>query len=147
MKKNRILLLLLLSLLFAGFTPQIKAQEKLAIFQIFDKYGREDGVTTLEASEGLMKEYNITLFKSIIFEDGTKALPSIRTAIEKDKKNAAKIKEEYANGLLMSGYYRLSSTASGLNRYLILKVGKHNSITLLYIEGKISPEKLVELLK
>jgi hypothetical protein len=49
--------------------------------------------------------------------------------------------------LLVSGYYRLKTQDPAMNRYLIFKVGKSNKVTLLYIEGRLTPEELVELLK
>jgi hypothetical protein len=47
----------------------------------------------------------------------------------------------------MSGYYKLLSEKPKLNRYLIFKVGKENKTTLIYVEGELTPEELVELLK
>ena len=123
------------------------AQNQPAVISIFDKYGSSKGVTLLEISEELMKDYQIKHFKSIIFENGNTALPEIRRAITKDKIGAKRIKESIQDGLLMSGYYRLKTEEANMNRYLIFKVGKNNKTTLIYIEGKLSPEELVELLK
>jgi hypothetical protein len=94
-----------------------------------------------------MKEYKIKTFKSIIFENGTRALPEIRKAIKIDKVGALHIKESNTDGLLMSGYYQLLSNKTKLNRYLIFKVGKEKKTTLIYVEGELTPEELVELLK
>lgn len=151
--KNRISLYkivtlsLLISLFGVFITQQSFAQSQPAVTAIFDKYGSSKGVTLLEISEELMKDYQIKHFKSIIFENGNNALPEIRKAIEKDKIGAKRIKESIQNGLLMSGYYRLKTEETNMNRYLIFKVGKNNKTTLLYIEGKLSPEELIELLK
>ncbi|MDL2325670.1 DUF6108 family protein, partial [Bacteroidales bacterium OttesenSCG-928-A14] len=117
------------------------------ILKIFDKYGNKQGVTMLEISDDLMKNYHVRIFKSIIFEDGRKALTDIRKAIDIDKVNAKKIKESKQDGLLISGYYRLKTENDNLNRYLIFKIGKNNRTTLVYIEGELTPEELVELLK
>jgi hypothetical protein len=137
----------LLVFLFGVFARQGFAQSQPAVTMIFDKYGSSKGVTLLEISEELMKDYQIKHFKSIIFENGTNALPEIRKAIEKDKVGAKRIKESIQDGLLMSGYYRLKTEETNMNRYLIFKVGKNNKTTLIYIEGKLSPEQLVELLQ
>ena len=148
-RKNRLILmfLLLAGFVFSANFQTLSAQNQLEIFSIFDKYGNKQGVTRLEASAAVMKDYEITQFKSIIFDDGTSALPEIRKCIEKDKQGAAKIKEEIKDGKVVNGYYRLKNLQPQINRYLIFKVGAQNKVTLLYIEGKITPEGLVELLK
>lgn len=126
---------------------QCRAGKDPEILKIFDKYGNKQGVTMLEISDDLMKNYHVRIFKSIIFEDGRKALTDIRKAIDIDKVNAKKIKESKQDGLLISGYYRLKTENDNLNRYLIFKIGKNNRTTLVYIEGELTPEELVELLK
>ena len=148
-RKNRLILmfLLLAGFVFSANLQTLSAQNQLEIFNIFDKYGNKKGVTHLEASAAVMKDYEITQFKSIIFDDGTSVLPEIRKCIEKDKQGAAKIKEETKDGKVVNGYYRLKNLQPQINRYLIFKVGAQNKVTLLYIEGKITPEGLVELLK
>ena len=138
--KHKTLVILFLACL--SFSTQ--AQE---IVSIFKKYGNAQGVTMLEASRELMKEYKIKTFKSIIFDNGSKALPEIRKAITTDKEGALHIKESIKDGLLMSGYYQLLSEKTKLNRYLIFKVSAGNKTTLIYVEGELSPDELVELLK
>ena len=133
---------------FLGICSQQSfAQTQPAVTVIFERYGSSQGVTLLEISDDLMKDYQIKHFRSIIFKDATYILPEIRKAIEKDKKDAKRIKESVQDGLLMSGYYRLKVEIPNMNRYLIFKVGRNNKTTLIYIEGKLSPEELVELLK
>ncbi|MDR0368035.1 MAG: hypothetical protein LBH82_02710 [Bacteroidales bacterium] len=131
---------------FAGILQGF-SQSQPAVNAIFEKYGSSKGVTLLEISEELMKDYQIKHFKSIIFDNGTAALSEIRKAIEKDKADAKRMKESVRDGLLTSGYYRLKTEETGMNRYLIFKIGKNNKTTLIYIEGKLSPEQLIELLK
>jgi len=144
---HKVSVAVLLVVLLGVFARQGFAQSQPAVTAIFEKYGSSQGVTLLEISEELMKDYQIKHFKSIIFKDGSKALTEIRNAIEKDKKEAKRIKESIENGLLMSGYYRLKTELPNMNRYLIFKVGKNMKTTLIYIEGELSPEELVELLK
>ncbi|MDR1346673.1 MAG: DUF6108 family protein [Bacteroidales bacterium] len=146
-RKVSIALLFSITLLCCGGGQSLLAQANPAVFQIFEKYSKQKKVTLLEVSEELMAEYRIKQFKSIIFEDGTLALPEIRRCIEQDKQDAKKLKEATADGLVVSGYYRLKTVDPAMNRYLIFKVGKKNKVTLLYIEGRLTPEELVELLK
>ena len=140
-KSNAILFMLLL---FLSMSLSTQAQ---AVLSIFKKYGYEQGVTMIQASRSLMKDYKIRSFKSIAFDDGTCVLPEIRRAIKKDIEGALCIKESFKNGLLTSGYYQLVSEKPKLNRYLIFKIGEKNKTTLIYIEGELTADDLVELLK
>ena len=144
--KNRHKTLVILFLILANFGVSFSTQAQ-EILSIFRKYGNAQGVTMLEASRELMKEYKIKTFKSIIFDNGEQALPAIRKAIKIDKVDALKIKESTQDGLLTSAYYQLRSEKSNLNRYLIFKVGAANKTTLIYVEGELTPDELVELLK
>jgi len=142
--KHKILVISFLILTSVGLSISARAQ---AVLSIFAKYGNDYGVTMLEASSDLMKEYKIKTFKSIIFDDGTYALPEIRSVIKIDKEGALHIKESTKDGLLTSGYYQLLTKKTKNNRYLIFKVGNANKTTLIYVEGELTPEELVELLK
>ena len=57
------------------------------------------------------------------------------------------MKELIQNGEIVSAYYRLQTENESMNRYLIFKVSKQYKTTLIYIEGALSPDELVELLK
>lgn len=140
-----VFLILLLNMPQQAFSQ--KEPDSPAVLEIFQKYGSAKGVTLLEISKDLMKDYNISLFKSIIFENGYRFLPEIIEAIEKDKKDAKLIKESKKDGLLNSGYYRLESIYKKNNRYLIFKIGSKNKVTLIYIEGELTSEQLIDLLK
>jgi len=142
--KLKIPVILILALFFICTNFSTQAQ---AVLSIFNKYGNDQGVTMLEASRELMKAYKIKTFKSIIFDNGARALPEIRKAIKIDKEGALNIKESTQDGLLMSGYYQLQPGKAKINRYLIFKVGKANKTTLIYVEGELTPDELVELLK
>ena len=160
-QKKRVILLFL-GMLF--LTSSVKAGEKFCVLSVFDKYGYGKGVTMLEASKDLLKQYKIKQFKSIVFEDGTEALPEIRACIEKDKVNAIKIKEIVHDGLITSGFYRLKTEmkryfsvgmkgimptftkSREINHYLIFKV-QEKKVTLIYVEGSLTTDELVELLK
>jgi len=158
-------------LLFTGMlflVNSAKAGEKFCVLSIFDKYGYKQGVTMLEASKELLKQYKIKQFKSIIFEDGTKYLPEIRACLEKDKVNSEKIREMVNDGQIMSGFYRLRTEKNEtkryysfevqekkativtenleINRYLIFKI-QEKKVTLIYVEGALTTEELIELLK
>ena len=142
--KHKLLAITFLTLSTFCLSSSAQAQTVLSIFK---KYCNDNGVTMLEASRELMKTYKIKTFKSIIFEDASTVLPEIRRAIKTDKEGALHIKESTKDGLLTSGYYQLLTEKANLNRYLIFKVGTANKTTLIYVEGELSPDELVELLK
>ena len=141
--RNSIMLLFMGMLLLPN---SVKAGEKTAVLSVFEKYGNKKGVIMLEASKKLLKQYKIKQFKSIIFEDGTEALPVIRACIEKDKIHAVKVKEIVQDGEVVSGFYRLKTDSPDMNRYLIFKV-QDKKTTLIYVEGALTTEELVQLLK
>ena len=139
---------MLLLLIPRAFSASLQANTpRPSIFKIFEKYGNQKGVTMLEVSSEIIKSYNIKHFKSIVFDDGRYALADIRKCIEKDKFCAKKMKELIQNGEIVSAYYRLQTENESMNRYLIFKVSKQYKTTLIYIEGALSPDELVELLK
>ena len=146
MKKMKHKLLAITFLALSTFCLSNSAQAQ-TVLSIFKKYGNDNGVTMLEASRELMKAYKIKTFKSIIFDDASNVLPEIRRAIKTDKEGALHIKESTKDGLLTSGYYQLLAGKTNLNRYLIFKVGAANKTTLIYVEGELTPDELVELLK
>jgi len=146
MKKMKHQFPVIIFLIFSFFCMSFSTQAQ-EVLSIFKKYGYNEGVTLLETSREVMKSYKIKNFKSIIFDDGSKALPEIRSAIGKDKVGALHIKESTRDGLLTSGYYRLAPEKTHQNRYLIFKVGDKNKTTLIYVEGELTPEELVELLQ
>ena len=52
-------------------------------------------------------------------------------------------------GQLRSAYYRLepaSRKGQELNRYILFKIGKEDMATLVYIEGLLSEEELMNIL-
>jgi len=84
MKNMKHKCLVIVFLVLTNFCLNISTQAQ-AVLSIYKKYGNDHGVTMLEASRELMKEYKIKVFKSIIFDDGTRALLEIRLAIKTDK--------------------------------------------------------------
>jgi len=118
-----------------------------AILSIFEKYADMNGVTVMEASKELLDTYDIERIKTIIFKDGRMYIEEIRELLNIDKQNAYKMKETLVDGVITSGYYRLKSIKADHNRYIIVKMAKNYKTTLIYIEGKLTPQELVEMLK
>ena len=128
------------------FTTDVAAQNGLQIASVFQKYGRQKGVTMVELSNEMLDAYQMTLYKSLVFKDVSEALPTILRSIESDKKNAKKVKEIVSEGQIHSGYYQLPQLRKDINRFILFKTGKKNSATLIYIEGELDADDLVTML-
>lgn len=135
--------LIILLLTAAGIAH---AQQGLQIASIFQKYGKQKGVTMVELSKEMLDTYQMTLYKSIVFKDVEEALPTIIRCLETDKKKARKVKEVVAGGQIQSGYYQLPQLKEDINRFILFKTGKKSSATLIYIEGELDADDLITLL-
>lgn len=122
------------------------AQQGLQIASVFQKYGKQKGVTMVELSKEMLDTYQMALYKSIVFKDVEEALPTIIRCLETDKKKARKVKEVVAGGQIQSGYYQLPQLKEDINRFILFKTGKKNSATLIYIEGELDADDLITLL-
>lgn len=122
------------------------AQQGLQIASVFQKYGKQKGVTMVELSKEMLDTYQMTLYKSIVFKDVEEALPTITRCLEADKKKARKVKEVVAGGQIQSGYYQLPQLKEDINRFILFKTGKKGTATLIYIEGELDADDLITLL-
>ena len=108
-------------LLILCFSFTTYAQEGLQIATLFEKYKDEKNVTYVELNGSILRSYRMTAYKSLVFESGE----------------------------LRSAYYRLSRTSQRgkkVNRYILYKVGKEDKATLVYIEGPLDEDELMEML-
>lgn len=137
--------LIALLLTIAG-TGAAYAQQGLQIASVFQKYGKQKGVTMVELSKEMLDTYQMTLYKSIVFKDVEEALPTITRCLEADKKKAHKVKEVVAGGQIQSGYYQLPQLKEDINRFILFKTGKKGTATLIYIEGELDADDLITLL-
>jgi len=144
MKKKIIQTMLIILFLSAG--SDIMAQQGLQIASVFNKYGKQKGVTMVELSNELVDIYQMKLYKSLVFKDVSSALPDILKSLEADKKQAKKVKEVVVGGQIQSGYYQLPQLQETVNRFILFKTGKKNSATLIYLEGELDADDLVTLL-
>lgn len=143
--------LLSLILLLTCISLSAYAQEGLHIASLFDKYGREKNVTCVELNGSILKSYHMTAYKSLVFEEVTPYKEEILRCLKQDVSThkVEKTQEVTEKGQLRSAYYRLEpATRKGqrLNRYILFKVGKKDMATLVYIEGQLSEEELMNIL-
>lgn len=135
-----------LFVLLLTFAANAAAQQGLQIATVFQKYGKQKGVTMVELSKEVLDAYQMNLYKSLVFKDAGDALPTILRCLEADKKKAKKVKEVVSGGQIQSGYYQLPQLKEDVNRFILFKTGKKGSATLIYIEGELDADDLVTML-
>lgn len=135
-----------LTLLLLGLSLPAVAQQGLQIASVFQKYGKQKGVTMVELSNEMLDAYQMTLYKSLVFKDVSEALPMILRCLETDKKKAKKVKEVVSGGQIQSGYYQLPQVKEDVNRFILFKTGKKGTATLIYLEGELDADDLVTML-
>lgn len=140
--------ILLLTLCF-GLTAY--AQEGLQIATLFEKYKDEKNVTYVELNGSILRSYRMTAYKSLVFGQVTPYKQEIVQCLKQavDAHQVQKTQEVNESGELRSAYYRLSRAArkgKRVNRYILYKVGKEDKATLVYIEGPLDEDELMEML-
>lgn len=143
---NKVIRTTWIVLLFTVASGMVRAQQGLQIASVFQKYGKQKGVTMVELSNEMLETYQMTLYKSLVFKDVEEALPDILNCLEADKRKARKVKEVVAGGQIQSGYYQLPQLKEDVNRFILFKTGKKGSATLIYIEGELDADDLVTML-
>lgn len=145
---RRLVGILLLTLSF-GLTAY--AQEGLQIATLFEKYKNEKNVTYVELNGSILRSYRMTAYKSLVFEEVTPYKKEIMQCLKQaiDTYQVQKTQEVNESGELLSAYYRLSRVprkGKKVNRYILYKVGKQQKATLVYIEGPLDEDELMEML-
>ena len=143
---NKVIRTTWIILLLTVASGMARAQQGLQIASVFQKYGKQKGVTMVELSIEMLETYQMTLYKSLVFKDVEEALPTILNCLDADKKKAKKVKEVVAGGQIQSGYYQLPQLKEDVNRFILFKTGKKGSATLIYIEGELDADDLVTML-
>ncbi len=143
---NKVIRTTWIILLLTVASGMARAQQGLQIASVFQKYGKQKGVTMVELSNEMLETYQMTLYKSHVFKDVEEALPTILNCLDADKKKAKKVKEVVAGGQIQSGYYQLTQLKEDVNRFILFKTGKKGSATLIYIEGELDADDLVTML-
>ena len=143
---NKVIRTTWIILLLTVASGMARAQQGLQIASVFQKYGKQKGVTMVELSNEMLETYQMTLYKSLVFKEVEEALPTILNCLDADKKKAKKVKEVVAGGQIQSGYYQLPQLREDVNRIILFKTGKKGSATLIYIEGELAADDLVTML-
>jgi hypothetical protein len=106
----------------------------------------QKGSTMVILSDDIIKSYHLDLYKSITLAYDKQRSEEIQQSLEIDKKQAKKIKEVISNGIIYSGYYQLSTENKHKKRYILFKISDNATATLIYMEGDIESEDIVNML-
>lgn len=130
----------MLCLVFSSITAF--SQKGLNIENAFQKYGHSKGCKMVELHNTLLNGYKLKLYKSLEYKD--KQI-NIETYLKADRKNAVKIREVVQDGQTTSGYYMMQQASNGINRYILFNYKSNRKGTLIYIEGALSPDDIIQL--
>lgn len=145
--RRKLFVWMLLSCLAAVCPPFVSAQKGLKIQSVFQRYGKQKNVTMVELSREMLDVYGMKLYKSITIKGAPAAVDEVRRCLASDQQGAKKIKEMIEDGKLVSAFYQLPGNKDdGVNRFILFKVGKKDTVTLVYIEGELDSDDLVTLL-
>ena len=137
--------------LLGNFSLSCFAQKGLEVATIFEKYGTCDQVTMVNLTGSILKSYDMTLYRSLVFEDVTPYRKEIIIALNHDASSVKleKRQEIVQSGVLRSAYYQLptlSKKGVSIHRYLLYKCNSRDKATLVYIEGPLSERSLMKIL-
>jgi hypothetical protein len=139
----RVFAMLLFALMLSIAT---QAQNNLKINSIFEKYGKKKGATMTVLSGEALNNYQLDKYRSITLKCNESIMDEIQRCLDADKKQALQINEVVSNGIITSGYYRLSEENKNINRYILFKIGNDETATLIYMEGGKDSEELIRKL-
>lgn len=127
------------------FVASVQGQD-LKINSIFEKYGKLKGSTMVILSGEAVRNYRLSVYRSITLQYEAPASDDMQQCLNADKQQARKIKEVIRNGAIRSGYYQLPDEGKKMNRYILFKIGDDQQATLIYMEGDLKSEELINKL-
>lgn len=117
------------------------AQKGLGVDNVFRRFGHSKGCKMVEMHNVRLHGYQLKTYKSITYRNSDTAIES---CLKADKAKAGKIREVVEDGRVVSGYYMMPPE-DGTNRYVLFAKEKKSGGTVIYIEGKLSPDDIMKL--
>lgn len=143
--KNTLIVLLVCCLPLSEINAK-ETQKALRIQEVFQRYGKRKNVTMVELSNEMLETYNMVRYKSITIKDDAEAIHFSRRCLEADQQGARKIKEVTDDGGIISAYYQLPAVKENVNRFILFKINRKKTMTLVYIEGELDSDDLITIL-
>lgn len=134
---------ILLTLLWmTSFITAAQAQEGLEIDKAFTRYGNAVGSKMVEMNDAKVRGYKLHRYKSLTYRSQGDDIDKLLKA---DRKRAKKIREVVEDGRITGGYYMMAPLPSGLQRYVLFNNGSRGRGAIIYIEGNIKPNDILQL--
>ena len=118
------------------------AQEGLYVKSIFQRFGLAKGCKMVTMKNTQLKGYRLKIYKSLVYKNHA---TEIVHYLKSDRKAAKKIREVVENGKMVSGYYMMAPLNNGDNRFILFSNPSESKGTVIYIEGNLSPEDIMQL--
>ena len=144
---KKALYILILCGLFAVIPLQAVAQAGLHIAPYFDgRFDNNKRVVTLYATGKSLKEFHLTLYRSLTFEGQMAAVNQIEKAVAMDAKQAIEQETGHKEGQLVYAFYCLPprSKKNDQVRYIFFRRTKTKSI-LVYMEGYATLDEIKKM--
>lgn len=123
-------------------TASIMAQDGLGIAKVFEKYGHSKGCKMVEMNNTSLHGHHLDVYKSLTYKGiGS----SVEAMMKEDRRKARKIREVVDNGRVTSGYYMMPPLDNAANRYILFSRGTGGNGAVIYIEGKLSPDDIMQI--
>lgn len=117
-------------------------QKGLNVDNVFQRYGRAKGCKMVVMENTTLHGYKLRVYKSLVYK---KLHHAVKPYLDADRKNAKKVREVIDGGELVSGYYMMKPLPGGYNRYILFTYVDSRKGTVIYIEGKLSPDDILKL--
>lgn len=141
-------LVLTIMLLFSAM--QAAAQSDFAIGELFDgRFRNNPNAVETVISGDILKDTGLTLFRSIQIKNATEADANIFSSLVKRDSAKALSREEKSVGNVLQGAFYELPPKGATRRYLIYinrKQKGKDKIMLGYLEGKVSPEEVKDMI-
>ena len=145
--------ILIITIACALTTMPALAQTGLNINSLFDgRYKKTPYAAEMIVTGEPAHEIGLKIYHSLkVTQKSQQSL--IESLVVKDGANAVEREVEYRSGQLYYGFYTLSPTKKGKNRYIfylnqnLAKNSPKNMVTLIYMEGDATPDKIKKLIK
>ena len=128
------------------------AQTGLNINRLFDgRYKKASGATEIIVTGVQAREIGLTVYHSLSVTDKNQA-ELVEGLVVKDGAQAVDKEVEYRNGQLYYGFYTMKKSKRD-NRYIfylnqnLARKSPKNIVTLIYMEGEASADKIKKLIR
>lgn len=118
------------------------AQTGLKVEEVFQQYGHAKGCKMVIMNHAHLRGYQLDVYKSLTFRRGASHIAAL---LNEDRRAAKKIQEVVENGQIISGYYQMPPHPKTANRYVLFSYSGHDGGVVIYIEGKLSPQDIMQL--